>query len=92
MRPAIRLLQPAAAAARLSLRRAFAAAPAPLFSRAHTLAPRFFATATHAGATFDAAVSELPYADFLRVADSDVLLDARHSRRQVSAAMLPLLS
>ncbi len=92
MRPAIRLLQPAAAAARLSLRRAFAAAPAPLFSRAHTLAPRFFATATHAGATFDAAVSELPYADFLRVADSDVLLDARHSRRQVSAAMLQLLS
>ena len=90
MRPALRLLQPAAASARLALRRSVAAPLLPSSSRPLLPTPRFFATATHAGATFDAAVNELPYADFLRVPDSDVLLDARHSKRQVGAAMLPL--
>jgi hypothetical protein len=43
---------------------------------------------SNAGAAFDSAVNDLPYADFLRVPESDVLLDARHTKRQVGACSL----
>ena len=76
MRSALRLLAPAAAASRATLPRAFAAASLSSPSR-------FFGSVVHAGAAFDAAVRELPYADFLRVPESDVLLDARHTKWQV---------
>ncbi len=84
MRPALRLLAPSAAALRTALPRSFAALPHSSFHRSQLSASRFFATAAHAGAVFDSAVNDLPYADFLRVPESDVLLDARHTKWQVT--------
>jgi hypothetical protein len=88
MRPALRLLAPTAAVSRLALPRASSTA----FARLHFPMPRFFASLSHAGATFDAAVKDLPHADFLRVPESDVLLDARHAKHQVRFHPVTLLN
>jgi hypothetical protein len=87
MRPALRLLAPAAAASRLHLPRAFAT-PSLVSARSQLPTHRLFASAAYAGAAFDSVVNDLPYADFLRVPESDVLLDARHTKRQVRCALL----
>ena len=88
MRPALRLLAPAAAASRLHLPRAFATQSLVSAPRSQLPTHRFFASAAYAGAAFDSVVNDLPYADFLRVPESDVLLDARHTKRQVRHALL----
>jgi hypothetical protein len=82
MRPALRFLAPAAVLSRCVLPPAFASA------RLQPVTSRSFASIPYAGASFDSAVNDLPYADFLRVPESDVLLDARHTKRQVGAAAL----
>jgi hypothetical protein len=85
MRPFLRLLAPAAALSRCALPRAFAVTYHPS-TRLRPALLRRFASVPHAGAAFDSAVNDLPYADFLRVPESDVLMDARHTKRQVGSA------
>ena len=87
MRPALRLLAPAAAASRLHLPRAFSTPSLASATRLQLPTHRLFASAAYAGAAFDSVVNDLPYADFLRVPESDVLLDARHTKRQVRRAL-----
>ena len=88
MRLALRLLTPAAAAPRLHFPRAFATHCLVSAPRFQPPTQRLFTSAAYAGAAFDSVVNDLPYADFLRVPESDVLLDARHTKRQVRFTLL----